>query len=351
MAMTAEEVMKNIAKKVSGSTAKLASDYENCERIPTGVFELDYAMGGGIPKGKISIVYGLESSNKTNLCLRTARSDLRIDPNRKWVFLDIENHFDPLWAEKLGIPLKQLIVVKPEYAEQAVDLIDEFLKAEDVHGAIIDSLAMLTPESEAINSADRVQVGGNAKVVSALMRKLTRRLLLCLEEDRYPTILCINQVRQKIGVMFGDPETQAGGNAVRFQSGLTIRLYGKDKIISSVHPKIPCIKETRCVIKKAKVPILNKSPEFDFVVIPHDVHMIGESNDWNFIMGQLKDLGWMVKDGNKWKYDGQEFKKQDDVKPYLYEDVEYMEQVKAEIIKTRMIAAHGEGSWIDYETA
>ncbi|QHJ74569.1 protein RecA [Vibrio phage VH2_2019] len=344
---SAAEVMKTVSKKIKGTSAKLASDYENCERIPTGIFELDYAMGGGFPRGKISIVYGQESSNKTNVCLRTARSDMKLGKDRMWVFMDIENHFDPVWAKRLGINLEQLIVVKPDYAEQAVDLAEAFLMADDIHGIIIDSLAMLTPEAEASSTADRTQVGGNAKVVTALMRKMTRCLLMCLENDRYPTVLCINQVRQKIGVMFGDPETQAGGNAVRFQSGLTLRLYGKDKIPKGM--KIPYLKETKCVIRKAKVPILNKNPEFDFVVLPYDIYQIGESTEWTFLLAQLKDLGWMVQEGKKWKFDGEEFAKQDDVKPYIYEDLAYLEQVKVSIIKTRMIDLHGEDAWIDYE--
>ena len=350
---TSADVLKQIAKTSSAVTSvKFASDFDNCERVPTGIFELDLALGGGIPRGKPVVVYGNESSNKTNLCLLTCKNDLRIDPLRKWVFIDVENHFDHFWAKRLGVPLEQLIVVHPDFAETAVDYVDAFLAATDIGGIIIDSLAMLTPESEATNSAGRTQVGGNSIVVGKLMRKITAGLARQAKEDHYPVVLCINQIRMKIGVMFGNPETQAGGNAPRFQSGLTLRLNGTDVVVKANDDKTPTYKKTSVIVKKAKVPYLSKECEFHLCVKDYvdEALGIGMSNDWSFLREQLKDLGWLTKEGNKWRFDGELFAKQDDVKPYIYEDPIYLDQVKTNVIKTRMVQAHGEEVWIDYES-
>ncbi|AUR81122.1 RecA protein [Vibrio phage Ares1] len=351
------DVIKQVNKSVGSNAAKLATDFENCQRIPTGVFELDYITGGGVPRGRVSIFFGFESSNKTNLALLTAKNDMLLDKNlpvekrRKWLMVDIENSFDRTWAARLGIPLDQLIVVKPDYAEQSIDIIDAFMQAEDLSGIIIDSIAMLMPEAEAENSAERVQVGGNALIVTKLMRFLTRGLTSAAKNNRYPTVICINQIRHKIGVNFGNPETMAGGNAVRFQSGLTLRLNGKDKIIKAIDPNMAVAKTTSAIVKKAKVPYLSANTELDLCMRNFDRYAIGQSMDHNFMLAQLKDLGWMERVGNKWQYAGETYDKQDHVIDAIYEDPDYLETVKREIIKTRMIQIHGEDSWVDYETA
>ncbi|AUR96016.1 recA bacterial DNA recombination protein [Vibrio phage 1.215.B._10N.222.54.F7] len=354
MASTAD-IIKQVNKSVGSNAAKLATDFENCQRIPTGVFELDYITGGGVPRGRVSIFFGFESSNKTNLALLTARNDMLLTSElpeakrKKWLMVDIENSFDQIWAKRMGVPLDQLIVVKPDYAEQTIDIIDAFLQADDLNGIIVDSIAMLMPEAEAENSAERVQVGGNALLVTKLMRFLTRGLTKAAANDRYPTVICINQIRHKIGVNFGNPETMAGGNAVRFQSGLTLRLNSKDKIIKAIDPNMAVAKTTSAIIKKAKIPYLSANTEFDLCMRNFDTFSIGQSMDHTFMLAQLKDLGWLVRAGNKWEYGGETFAKQDEVIAMIYEDPDYLETVKQSIIKTRMIQIHGEECWVDYE--
>ncbi len=351
--------MKKVNKTVGSNAAKLATDFENCQRIPTGIFEIDYITGGGVPRGRVSIFFGFESSNKTNLALLTAKQDMLLDKDkdpdkrRKWLMVDIENSFDKTWSSRMGIPLDQLIVVRPDYAEQTIDIVDAFLEADDLSGILIDSIAMLMPEAEAENSAERVQVGGNALMVTKLMRFLTRGLTQAAKNDRYPTVICINQIRHKIGVNFGNPETMAGGNALRFQSGLTLRLNGKDKIIKKVDPNMAVAKTTSAIIKKSKVPYLSANTELDLCVREfsdeNGSYGVGQSMDQNFLLAQLKDLGWLERVGNKWEYSGETFSKQDEVIAMLYEDPDYLKQVKEAVIKTRMIQIHGEESWVEYE--
>ncbi|UFD98275.1 RecA [Vibrio phage vB_ValS_VA-RY-4] len=349
------DVLKNINKKLNHQAVKMGTDYYGCQRIPTGVFEIDYIMGGGVPRGKVSIFYGFESSNKTNLALLTAKNDLLLSahlPNakkKKWLLIDIENSYDKIWTQRLGVPVDQLIVYKPDYAEQAIDVIDAFLDAEDLEGVIIDSVAIMTPEAEAENSAERVQVGGNALLVTKMMRLITRKLIRVQEMGRYPTVICINQIRHKIGVNFGNPETMAGGNALRFQSGLSLRLNGTDKIIKNVDPNMACAKTTTAIIKKAKVPYLAKSTEFDLAMRNFDRYLIGDSMDDNFLLTQLKDLGWMTRSGTGWEFSGAKFKNQQEVIDSLHADLDYLGVLKTAIIKTRMEQLHGEDAWVDYQ--
>lgn len=356
MSVNVNDVMKNINKKMNTRAARFGNEFDPCQRIPTGIFELDYAMGGGIPRGKVSVIFGMESSNKTNVSQLIARNDLLLSSHldahkqKKWLLVDIENSYDKIWSERLGVPTEQLIVIRPDYAEQAIDIIDSFLDADDLEGVILDSVAMVTPEAEVENSAERVQVGGNALLITKMMRLITRKLIKVQEQGRYPTVICINQIRHKIGVNFGNPETMAGGNALRFQSGLSLRLNGNDRIIKSVDPKLPVCKTTSAIIKKAKVPYLTKSTEFDLAMRDFDRYALGTSLDDNFLMGQLKDLEWMTRDGKGWLFNNEKYDRQDDVIASIYEDRDYCNQLKEAIIKTRMIETHGENGWVDYQT-
>ncbi|UOX38423.1 hypothetical protein VpasPP24_83 [Vibrio phage Vpas_PP24] len=355
MSVNVNDIMKNINKKMQTKAARFGNEFDPCQRIPTGIFELDYAMGGGIPRGKVSVLFGYESSNKTNVAQLIAKSDMLLSAHldahkkKKWLLVDIENSYDQVWSTRLGIPVDQLIVIRPDYAEQAIDIIDSFLDADDLEGVILDSVAMVTPEAEVENSAERVQVGGNALLITKMMRLITRKLIKVQEQGRYPTVICINQIRHKIGVNFGNPETMAGGNALRFQSGLSLRLNGKDRIIKAVDPNLPVCKTTSAIIKKAKVPYLAQSTDFDLAMRNFDRYGIGTSLDDNFLMNQLKDLGWMVRDGKGWLYNDEKFDRQDDVIASIYEDRDYCKTVKEAIIKTRMIETHGVDAWVDYQ--
>jgi recombination protein RecA len=275
-------------------------------RLPTGVFEFDFATGGGFPRGRYSIVYGPESSGKTNICYKAARNAQQLpEPCNKVVWVDLEGTFDPDWCRQFGVDPEQIVLVKPSYGEEAVDLIDALVRADDVALLVVDSLATVISTKEIEQSAEKFDVG----TAAILVKRMCNKLVLALSEEgkrgHNPAVVLINQTRFKIGVMFGDPETMPGGQTMKFLSSLTVRLYGKNKIAKEVNPEVPAFKETNMVIKKAKVPILRSTIEYDMCMLAHGNLAVGETDSWNKVSGMLKNSGALVKpDAKGWELFG-----------------------------------------------
>lgn len=292
--------LQDTLKKTHGDTfVTEASDLGDVARLPIGLYDFDSATGGGFPRGKLSILWGRESTGKTNLLLLAIAANQRLEPDKKNVFLDIEHSFDKKWASLLGVDVSSLVLFKPDYGEQAVDIIQACMTADDVGVIGIDSIAALIPTNEQDSTAEKAQVGGNALLISKLMKKSVLELSKASRRGSYPTIIAINQYRLKIGVMFGNPETQPGGNALRHTSGLTIHMRGKDIIDKSVDDKRPAFKEMRGKIEKYKVPILYNTFEMMMPVINKGGLSIGKVDSWKKVLNQLKDLGWIYKEGSK----------------------------------------------------
>jgi len=226
-------------------------------RIPTGFFGFDLQIGGGFPRGYGSIVYGMESSMKTTLVLKAIAQHQKIWPNQKCVFIDIEGHFDESWAILMGVDTTKLVYVLAEYAEQAVDISEAFLYADDIGLVVVDSLAAFCSANELKNSADVAVVGGAGLTIGKFYRKAGLALSHARRTGREPTIICVNQTRFKIGG-HGDPETMSGGVAFRFFAKLIIRTKGKDIKDSSADSDKPAWKECDAIIKKYKVPITKR---------------------------------------------------------------------------------------------
>lgn len=222
---TTADILKKINKDHGSHIAKIATtEYEDTPRIPTSIFALDLAMGGGFPQGRNSIIYGPESSNKTNIWLLAAKSAQMLYPDKKVVLVDAEHALDVKWAAKLtGLDPNRLIVIHPEFAEQAVDFIESFLYANDVSMIGLDSIAALTTQKEIENSAETAAVGGASLLVGKLYRKtqvafskMTNQGLIA------PAFIAINQIRSKIGVMYGNPECLHADTLVNFVDGRSI---------------------------------------------------------------------------------------------------------------------------------
>ncbi|ATS92285.1 RecA [Stenotrophomonas phage vB_SmaS_DLP_5] len=261
------------------------------ERIPTGLFEFDYYTGGGFPKGRLSIVYGPESSGKTNISLLAAATAQKFpDDCNKVVFVDLEGTFDPTWAEQFGVDTENLIVVKPGYGEEAVDVIDGLVRADDVALLIVDSIAVVTSAKEAEQSAEKFDVGTAAVLVKRLSNKLAIAFSLEARRGHFPAVIFLNQTRFKIGVMFGDPETMPGGQTMKFLSSLTVRLFGKNKMAKEIHPDKPAFKDTNAVIKKAKVAINGSTFQYDMAMMPTGTLKVGESDSWSTVAGHLREM-------------------------------------------------------------
>ena len=216
-----------------GSIMKLGQDNPvmDIEAVSTGSIGLDVALGiGGLPKGRIIEVYGPESSGKTTLALHVISQEQK--NGGICAFVDAEHALDPSYAKKLGVNLDDLLISQPDAGEQALEITETLVRSGAVSVVVVDSVAALTPRSELEGDMGDAQVGAQARLMSQAMRKLTGSISRsnCM-------VIFINQIRMKIGVMFGSPETTTGGNALKFYSSvrLDIRRIGALKDLSLIH--------------------------------------------------------------------------------------------------------------------
>ena len=259
-----------------GSIMKLGeNNVVEMESISTGSLGLDIALGiGGLPRGRIIEIYGPESSGKTTLALHVAAEAQKI--GGVCAFVDAEHALDPVYAKKLGVNVEDLLISQPDAGEQALEIADTLVRSGAVDVLVIDSVAALVPRAELEGDMGDTHVGLQARLMSQALRKLTSSI-----SKSRTTVIFINQIRMKIGVMYGSPETTTGGNALKFYASvrLDIRRIGQIKDGEDVTGN-----QTRVKVVKNKVAPPFRVVEFDI--------MYGEGISY---LGELVDLG--VKSG------------------------------------------------------
>ncbi len=338
-----EELTKGLQKEYGDGTVVSGDVIESFGRIATTIFPFDLATGGGFPEGKISIVYGPESSLKTTIALKAIAAHQRRHPEKVCVFVDLEASYEEEWAIHLGVITSRVKIVRPDFAEQAVDIMESLLYAEDLGIMVIDSLAALITANEVDSSANKAVVGGSGLVINRLYRKATLALNTARKEGRTPTLIVINQIRHKIGVMYGDPETMPGGNAFKFASALTVRLYGKDEMDKKISSVLPVWKICSGIIKKFKQPIAARSFEFKLSVDKSTGLAIGEVDDWATILAYLKEAGFLEKDPKAgWKLFDETYKTQNEIRQLLREDLTFADMVRGRILGAVMDVVESE---------
>ena len=301
-----------------GSVMKLGQNTTavQTEAISTGSLGLDIALGiGGLPKGRVVEVYGPESSGKTTLTLHVVAEAQK--KGGICAFVDAEHALDPAYARKLGVDVDELLISQPDTGEQALEIADTLVRSGAIDGLVSDSVAALTPRAELEGEMGDIHVGLQARLMSQALRKLTGSISKsgCM-------VIFINQIRMKIGVMFGSPETTSGGNALKFYASvrLDIRRIGalkdRDEIVGN---------QTRVKVVKNKVAPPFKVVEFD-IMYGHGISKMGELLDLGVKAGVVEKSGSWFSCGDQRIGQGRE-----NAKEFLMENPDIAEEIEAAV--------------------
>ena len=313
--LTLDKLDKTYGK---GTVMKMGdSPDENVEAISSGSLGLDIALGvGGYPKGRVIEIYGPESSGKTTLTLHAIAECQK--KGGIAAFIDAEHAFDRFYAENLGVDIENLIISQPDHGEQALEIADNLIRSGAIDMVIIDSVAALTPKSEIEGEMGDSKMGLHARLMSQALRKLTSSI-----SKTNCTVIFINQLTEKIGIMFGNPETATGGNALKFYASIRLDIRRSTQIKSS--DGVVMGNKTRVKIVKNKVAPPFKLAEFD-IMYGEGISKVGE------IIDLAVEAEIINKSGSWFSYDGTKLGQgRDAVKSLLKDNPDLMETLETKL--------------------
>jgi recombination protein RecA len=331
LGLALESIEKQYGK---GSIMKLGEGtHAKVETIPTGAISLDLALGGGFPKGRIVEVYGPESSGKTTLTLHAIAEVQKAGGTA--AFIDAEHALDPSYAQRIGVDIQNLLLSQPDNGEQALEITETLVRSNAVDLIVVDSVAALVPRAEIEGDMGDSLPGLQARLMSQALRKLTGVI-----NRSKTTVIFINQIRMKIGVMFGNPETTTGGNALKFYSSVRcdIRRIGQIKAGESVIGN-----RTRVKVVKNKIAPPFREAEFDI--------MYGEgiSREGSLIDVGV-DAGLIRKAGAWYTYEGDQLGQgKENARQFLKDNPDLANELETKIKTTLGVGVHEETEEVDEE--
>ena len=312
-----DRIEKNFGK---GSIMKLGDDnVQEIEVIPTGSIGLDVALGvGGYPRGRIIEIYGPESSGKTTLAIHAIAEAQKNGGIA--AIIDAEHAFDRFYAQKLGVDIDNLLIAQPDNGEQALDIAEQLIRSSAIDLVVVDSVAALTPKAEIEGDMGDNKVGLQARLMSQALRKLTATI-----SKTNTTCIFINQLREKIGVMFGNPETTTGGNALKFYASIRIDIRKSGAPIKDGDEAIG--NQVKVKIVKNKVAPPFRKAEFD-IMFGEGISKVGEIIDLGVEYGIIKKSGSWFSYGDTKLAQGRDATKQ-----LIQDNPELAEELEAKIME------------------
>ena len=316
-----QAAMSKIEKEYGkGSIMRMGDEQiENVDVIPTGSLNLDLALGvGGYPRGRIIEIYGPESSGKTTLAIHAIAEAQKAGGIA--AFIDAEHAFDRFYAQKLGVDIDNLWISQPDNGEQALEIADQLIRSSAIDILVVDSVAALTPNKEIEGDMGDSAVGLHARLMSQALRKLTATIA-----KTNTTCIFINQLREKIGVMFGNPETTTGGNALKFYASVRLDI----RRVSPIKEGDQVIgNQVRVKVVKNKVAPPFRKAEFE-ITFGEGISKVGEILD----LGVQYNI--IQKSGSWFSYDGQKLGQgRDAVKQLMKDNPELCEELEAKVVET-----------------
>lgn len=359
----ASETIAKIQKKYGSTMLIKAADdrHQDMPRIPTGIFPLDYALGGGWPAGRVNTIYGPKSSSKTTTLLKTVAQAQRMCAScftfnatsdgevigckcgsyREMVcsFIDVEGTYEKGWAKHNGVDDSRLLYSKPDFAEQALDISEALIRSGDVDILILDSLAFLTPIKEIEESVEKETMGVQPRLIGKGVRKLNAALnTVKNEHGRYPTVFFTNQIRMKLGVMFGNPETTPGGMAPGFVSTTEVKVWPGKYAMDEATSGRPLHVDMNFRVEKNKSGPAKMEGHYRLILMDTEVKKVGDVYDEDQIVNLAQKYGLVEGAGPSWRCMGDQFAGKSLIEKKLLQDPTYKRKV-ADALMTILLAS------------